>query len=87
MPMDVDSKEAELWSETMRLKSENEYLRGIAKELSDTLLTIAPLGGSECFRRTGDDYFADPKYFRVRIQHEKQALHKARCEIARLEKR
>ena len=27
--MDVNSKEAELWSETMRLKSENEHLRDL----------------------------------------------------------
>lgn len=30
-PVDVNSKEAELWSENMRLKSENEHLRAALK--------------------------------------------------------
>lgn len=33
--MDVNSKEAELWSENMRLKSENEHLRVVLKFYAD----------------------------------------------------
>ena len=64
---------------------EIERLRTLAKRLSDALLTVAPLGGSECFIRSGDDYYADPEWFKHRIAdlharaHEgmKQSVHAA----------
>jgi hypothetical protein len=56
--------------------------KALAKRLSDTLLKLAPLGGSECFIRIGDDYFADPEWFKGRITDHQRILHEARREAA-----
>jgi hypothetical protein len=51
---------------------EIERLLRIAKGLSDVLLTIRPLAGSEAFCRYGSGdsemYLADPVYFRAAIE-------------------
>lgn len=51
--------------------------KALAKRLSDALLMVAPLGGSECFTRVGDDYYADPEWFARRIVENQERLHNA----------
>lgn len=45
-----------------RLTAERDELAKLAKQLSDALLKIRPLGGSEMFVRRGEDFYADPDY-------------------------
>lgn len=42
MSMDVNSPEAALWSENMRLKSENEHLRAALKPFADAVIPKGP---------------------------------------------
>jgi hypothetical protein len=56
--------------------------KALAKRLSDTLMTVAPLGGSECFIRVGNEYYADPEFFTARILELREAVHKARVQAA-----
>lgn len=37
-------------------------VRGVARRLSDALLKVRPLGGSELFMRVGEEYYADPTF-------------------------
>jgi hypothetical protein len=52
--------------------------KAFAKELSDALLAVRPLGGSELFVKRGDDYFADPEYCRKLIEKLRDDLHNCR---------
>lgn len=54
---------------------EIERLQSLAKELSNALLTVAPLGGSECFIKSGEDFYADPEWFKVRIRELHDRAH------------
>jgi hypothetical protein len=55
--------------------------RGLAKELSDTLLELRPLGGSELFIKRGNTHYADPKWFADVIEQDKTALYEARKKV------
>lgn len=57
-----------------------------ARAMSKALLKVRPLGGSELFRKIGDEYFADADYCGAAIDELRSDLHKARLEIARLKK-
>lgn len=65
---------------------EMERLQALAKELSDVLLTVKPLGGSECFVKRGEDYYADPKFFRELIKHLHDRNHQSMMAAVRAEK-
>jgi hypothetical protein len=61
------------------LQDENKRLRETAKELSDTLLSMRPLAGSEAFRKFDDEtFFADPVYFASCIRIDRESLRNAR---------
>lgn len=53
-------------------------LRQFTKSLSDTLLGLRPLGGSECFMRVGEDYYADYRYFGRVIEEQRNSLDELR---------
>lgn len=57
-----------------------------AKLLSNALLKIRPLGGSELFVKRNGDYYADPEYCGRLIEEMRDALHQARIDKVRLEK-
>lgn len=57
-----------------------------ARAMSEALLKVRPLGGSELFRKVGDEYFADPDYCGAAIDKLRSDLHAARLEIAQLRK-
>lgn len=59
-------------------------LRALAKELSNALISIRPLGGSELFRRVGDDFYADADYCKLLIQEQSAYLDEARKDNIRL---
>ena len=59
LPITVEAATA-LDSLSARVKD----LEAFTKELSDTLLSIRPLGGSECFVKRCGAYYADSDYFR-----------------------
>ena len=46
----------------VELADEIARLRAHAKKLSDALLKVRPLGGSELFVRVGEDFYADPEF-------------------------
>jgi hypothetical protein len=50
------------WDEIAKKNAEIDRLRTLAKDLSDALLKIRPLGGSEMFIRRCEAYYADPDY-------------------------
>lgn len=47
------------------------------KELSDALLTVRPLGGSELFVRRGDTHIADARYCAAAIKADAESRHNA----------
>lgn len=53
-------------------------MRKLARQLSDALITVRPLGGSELFKKHGDEYFADPEFCAAAIQQQRDALHEAK---------
>lgn len=61
--------------------------KAIAKELSDTLLSLRPLGGSELLTRHGkgdsETYLADAKHFRLVIANTRNELHELKCDAVR----
>lgn len=65
-------------------------LTAFTKQLSDALLTVRPLGGSELFTRHGggdsEQYFADPEYLKNEIERDKEGYHAAICAKVRAEK-
>jgi len=69
-------------SEIEALRARVKELEAIAKSLSNALLTISPLGGSELLRRygSGDNevYFADPDHCRSLIGQTRNDLHSAK---------
>jgi hypothetical protein len=61
-----------------RLEAEHERLRKHAKLMSDALLELRPLGGSEMFTRVGEEFYADPDYCTRLIREMRQELHELR---------
>ncbi len=59
----------------------------LVRKLSDALLTVRPLGGSELFMRVGDEFYADPVVCTAEIKKLRDDLHKARAENALLRSR
>jgi hypothetical protein len=59
----------------------------IVKELSDALLKVRPLGGSELFIKFEYRYIADPKYCGDMIDKLRLDLHEAYLELARNRKK
>lgn len=58
-----------------------------AKRLSDALLKVRPLGGSELFVKRNNDYYADPDYCGRMIEEMRNSLDKeirARIRLERL---
>ncbi len=73
------------------LYAENARLHTLAKRLSNALLTVRPLGGSELFIRSGEgaseDYYADPVYLTQCIKQDHEALHEARKALVELQRK
>jgi hypothetical protein len=76
---------------TADLRDENDSLLKIlaklqdhAKAMSDALIKVRPLGGSELFVKVGDAFYADPKFCGDCIEKLRSDLHNARIEIERL---
>jgi hypothetical protein len=57
-----------------------------ARRMSDALIKVRPLGGSELFCRVGDDFYADPQFCGAEIDRLRKELHEAKAEIIRLRK-
>ena len=55
-------------------------MEALAKQLSDALLTVRPLGGSELFIKRNGKYYADPEYLKAAIKVDSESRHKAMCE-------
>jgi hypothetical protein len=69
-----------------RQRKEIDGLRMLAKSLSDALLTIRPLGGSEMFRMYCGAYYADPSTCKAMIAQLHDDLHEARKAVVRARK-
>lgn len=69
------------------LQAERDDLRSRIKRLSDALLTVRPLGGSELFVRWGDAFHADPDYCKGLIEHLHLTKHEALKAQVREQKR
>lgn len=57
-----------------------------ARAMSDALLKVRPLGGSELFTRIGDEYFADAAFCGAEIDRLRTELHNERSARLRGEK-
>lgn len=66
---------------TSRALSEKEAL---ARRLSEALIKVRPLGGSELFTRVGEEFYADPTYCGGEIDKLRSELHSAKTENIRL---
>lgn len=60
--------------------------KALCKRLSDALLKIRPLGGSEIFIKVGEDYFADPNYCGALIEYTLGRNHELMKELTRARK-
>lgn len=72
--------------------SEGSGMRGLdhkalARKLSDALLQVRPLGGSELFMRVGEEFYADPAVCGREIEEIRRQLHSARAETVLLRRR
>lgn len=61
-------------------------VREALRETSDALLTVAPLGGSECFRQVAGEHYADPFFLGQRIQELHNSRHEAMKRAIRAER-
>jgi hypothetical protein len=66
--------------------SEHDNGWDFAKRLSEALLKVRPLGGSEMFVKRNNQYYADPDYCARVIDEMRDNLHKERLSRVRLEK-
>lgn len=57
-----------------------------ARAMSNALLKIRPLGGSEMFVRVDSEFYADAVFCGQLIEQLRRDLHEARVEIATLRK-
>lgn len=55
--------------------------RALAKKLSDALVTVRPLGGSELFMRVGEEFFADPIVCTAEIERLRADLHETKTAL------
>lgn len=78
---------AAAWDETAKKNAEIERLEKLAKELSDALLTVRPLGGSELFIQRGGKYYADPVFCAAAITDLHASRHRALKEKVLSERR
>src|SRR5687768_11632021 len=60
-----------------------EAQRDFMKELSDALISVRPLGGSELFVKRFDEYFADPAYCKAAIEERSNDCHEAQKGLIR----
>ncbi|MCS3690886.1 hypothetical protein [Bradyrhizobium elkanii] len=60
--------------------------KALAIELSDALLTVRPLGGSELLIKRGDRYYADPAYLKLTIERDRDRQHEWIKEAVRAKK-
>lgn len=58
-----------------------------AKQLSDALLRVRPLGGSELFVKRNGQYYADPAYCGAAIEESHQSRHETMKDNVRLMRR
>ncbi|MGW9333637.1 hypothetical protein [Bosea sp. NPDC055594] len=70
-------------AERDELLREKERMGALARRLSDALLTVRPLGGSELFMRAGEDFYADPDVCTAEIAMLRTELHEAKVSVAR----
>jgi len=65
--------------------TELDKYKALCKRLSDALLKVRPLGGSELFTKIGEgddqEYYADPDYCGKAIEKLRQDLHEARAAL------
>jgi hypothetical protein len=64
--------------------NEREEMLAFMKELSNALISVRPLGGSELFVKRFGDYFADPAYCKAAIQENHERYHETMKENVRL---
>jgi hypothetical protein len=55
--------------------------RALARKLSDALVKVRPLGGSELFIRVGEEFFADPDYCGREIEKLRRDNHELKMRL------
>jgi hypothetical protein len=83
--VDEYASECQARSETAerRVKEQQAFM----KELSDALISVRPLGGSELFVKRFDEYFADPAYCKAAIEERSNDCHEAQKGLIRERRR
>ncbi|MES2030894.1 MAG: hypothetical protein V4477_17065 [Pseudomonadota bacterium] len=66
--------------------AERDDMLAFMKELSDALISVRPLGGSELFVKRFGEYFADPAYCKAVIQVNHERYHEAMKQNIRLQR-
>lgn len=80
----MNTDETVAWSALMATK---ESYRRLARELSEALIKVRPLGGSELFIQRDGQYYADPIYCGAAIESSNRSRHEAMVENMRLTRR
>jgi hypothetical protein len=75
LPCSGDQKTDFIISELERLRTRVDQQEKFIKELSDALLKVRPLGGSELFVRRWGRFYADPAYCGRQIEDLHSRLH------------
>ena len=76
--------EVTIGAQAMRLEAceaEIRRMESFMKELSDALIKVRPLGGSELFVQRFGRYYADPKFCGGEIERLNRETHELRCEL------
>lgn len=60
----------------------DDKLRKHMRAMSDALISVRPLGGSELFVKVGDEFYADPVFCAAAIKELRDKLHDANVALA-----
>lgn len=61
--------------------------KALARRLSDALLNVRPLGGSEMFAKVGDEFYADPEYCAELLQGHRDTERETKLELIGLRRK
>lgn len=62
----------------------SDKLKAHARKMSDALISVRPLGGSELFVQVDGEFYADPVFCAAAIKSLREDLLEAKMEIVRL---
>lgn len=79
----TDATARELLDEIEKLKAKVAARDLLLRKMSDALLEVRPLGGSEMFKRFGEGFYADPAICTSEIRRLRSELHEAKASLVK----